>query len=724
VVDNHGLHDGRATVNDGSADVARAAGELAERLPAGLAPLARLAYNYRWSWLRGGSELFESIDPERFALCGENPVRLLQEASNQALRRAAGDSVLLERAAGLEAELNADLDRPGDPSFDARAPVAFLCAEYGVHTSLPVYSGGLGALAGDLLKEASDRAIPMVAIGLMYRKGYFRQRIDGGGWQHEYWLDSDPQRLPAAPVTDERGEPLTITVPIHDVDVVARIWRVDVGRVPLFLLDSDVPENGPLERWITARLYVADEHIRLAQYVLLGVGGVRALRALGIEPSVVHLNEGHAALAALELATEALRAGEPWQPALESGRARTVFTTHTPVPAGNDSYPAQDVQLAIGRLASDASCPVSEVIALGRTNPDDDGQPFGMTQAALRLSRAANAVSRRHGEVAREMWSALWPSRPVEEVPIGYVTNGVHLPTWIGGPMRELLDRHLGPDWLGRAAEPQIWPAVDGISDDELWEVRERQRAELVAFVRERSLADRLARGDSREYVQAAARAFDPRVLTIGFARRVATYKRLELLMRDPEWTMSLLGGDRPVQVVLAGKAHPRDEDAKRSLQGLFGLKQAQIIGKRVVFLDDYDLALAARLVRGCDVWLNLPRPPLEASGTSGMKAAINGSLQLSVLDGWWAEAYDGENGWALPGEVDADHNAQDERDAASLHQVLEHEVLPAFYERDERGLPARWLQRMRASLRTLGPRFCATRMLGEYAGGPYRSGT
>jgi starch phosphorylase len=716
------LHDGKATANDGIADLARAVGELAERLPTGLAPLARLAYNYRWSWLPGAPELFASIDPRRFALCSENPVRLLQEASNEALRSVAADTAVVERAAALEAEVNADLERPADPSFDADAPVAFLCAEYGVHTSLPVYSGGLGALAGDLLKEASDRAIPMVAVGLMYRNGYFRQRIDGGGRQHEYWVDSDPQRLPAALVTDAGGKPLTISVPIYDADVAAQIWRVEVGRVPLFLLDSDVPENGPLERWITARLYVADERTRLAQYVLLGVGGVRALRTLGINPSVLHLNEGHAALAPLELASEAARTGQPWKVALETARARTVFTTHTPVPAGNDSYPAADVELAIGRLVSDLPCSLSDVIALGRTKPNKRRQPFGVTQTALRLSRAANAVSRRHGEVAREMWHAMWRSRQVDNVPIEHITNGVHFPTWAGGPMRELLDRHLGPDWLARAAEPDTWSAVDGISDEELWAVRGRQRAELVSFVRERSLADRLGRGDSREYVQAAARTFDPDVLTIGFARRVATYKRLELLMQDPDWTISLLGGDRPVQVVLAGKAHPRDEDAKRSLQALFRLKHAQIIGKRVVFLDDYDLSLGARLVRGCDVWLNLPRPPLEASGTSGMKAAINGSLQLSVLDGWWAEAYDGENGWALSGEVDPNHKAQDKRDAARLHRLLERDVLPTFYERDERGLPVGWLARMRASLRTLGPRFCATRMLCEYARGPYRS--
>jgi starch phosphorylase len=716
------VQDGRATINDGSSDLARAIGELADRLPAPLAPLARLAYNYRWSWLPGAPELFAAIDPERFKLCLQNPVRLLQETSTEALRRAAADSALVERATVLEAAVRADLERPADPEFAIDGPVAFLCAEYGVHLSLPVYSGGLGALAGDLLKEASDRGLPMVAVGLMYRKGYFRQRIDAGGWQHEYWIDTDPQRLPAALVTDESGKPATVTVPIYDANVVAQIWRVDVGRVPLFLLDTERPENGPLERWITTRLYVADERTRLSQYILLGVGGVRALRALGIEPAVVHLNEGHAALAPLELAGEALRTGESLEEALRAAKSRTVFTTHTPVPAGNDTYPGDEVQHAIGDLAEELSTPVSHVIALGRTNPEDAAQPFGVTQAALRLSRAANAVSRRHGDVAREMWHQLWPDRPLDKVPIGYVTNGAHFPTWVGAPMRELLDRHLGPDWLDRAADREMWSAVNQISDTELWEVRERQRTELVSFIRERSTEDRLARSDSLEYVQAAARAFDPDVLTIGFARRVATYKRLGLLMRDPEWTMRLLGGDRPVQVVLAGKAHPRDDEAKRSVQALFGLKHATVIGERVVFLDDYDLDVGARLVRGCDVWLNLPRPPLEASGTSGMKAAINGALQVSVLDGWWAEAYAGDNGWALPGDVDHDHDAQDARDAGALHSVFDDEVLPAFYERDGGGLPVAWLARVRASLRTLGPRFCATRMLAEYASGPYRS--
>ncbi|MBV9414800.1 MAG: alpha-glucan family phosphorylase, partial [Solirubrobacterales bacterium] len=570
-------------------------------------------------------------------------------------------------------------------------------------------------------KEASDCAVPFVAIGLMYRKGYFRQRIDAGGWQHEYWIDTDPQRLPAALVTVPSERPLTIEVPIYDQKVTAQIWRVDVGRVPLFLLDTDVPENGPVERWITGRLYDSDEDIRLAQYVLLGAGGVRALTALGYAPAVIHLNEGHAALAPVQLAAQELRSGEPFSAGIAAARERTVFTTHTPVPAGNDTYPAEQVEKAVAQLVAQLKISPADVITLGRTNPDDEHEPFGVTQAALRMSRAANGVSRRHGQVAREMWQALWPDLDVEDVPVGHVTNGVHVPTWIGTPMRELLDRHLGAGWMARTADAQTWEGVDRIPDAELWQARCRQREELIHTVRTRSTNERLLRGDVREYVDAALKAFDPEILTIGFARRVATYKRLDLLTRDPEWTTGLLGGDRPVQVVLAGKAHPRDEEAKRVLQRLFGMKQAKIVGERVVFLDDYDLATAAWLVRGCDVWLNVPRPPLEASGTSGMKSVINGGLQLSVLDGWWAEGFDGQNGWALSGAVDEDHQAQDERDINALHRELDEGVLPAFYDRDEHGLPVAWLARIRVSLKTLAPRFSATRMLSEYLSGPYR---
>jgi glycogen phosphorylase len=717
------LLDHATTQYDGQVDILAAAEDLTERIPDALAPLARVAYNYRWSWAPGGPELFRSVDSERFDLCMRNPVRLLQESPARVLKRAAHDRDLVARAQALEAEIAADLERPYQAGpVDPAHPVGFLCAEYGVHVSLPMYSGGLGALAGDLLKEASDQAVPLVAVGLMYRKGYFRQRIDASGWQHEYWIDTDPDRLPAALVTGRDAAPVTVTVPIGDNDVVARIWRVDVGRIPLFLLDTDCADNEPMDRWITGRLYDGDPQTRLAQYSLLGVGGVRALRALGYDPGVLHLNEGHAALAPLELARGYREAdGLSQSDALDRARSRTVFTTHTPVPAGNDSYPAGEIEQAVSRLAGQLGFSTDELLALGHDVGADAQAPFGVTQAALRMSRGANAVSRRHGEVAREMWQSLWPGCPLDEVPISYVTNGVHVPTWIGAPMRELLDRHLPDDWCERAADPEVWAGVDAIGAEELWQTRRRQRSELITFVRARSIADRLVRGDLRGYVDAAARAFDPDVLTIGFARRVATYKRLEILTRDPDWTLRLLDGDRPVQVVLAGKAHPRDEEAKRTLQAVFGLKAARVVGERVVFLDDYDLATGQALVRGCDVWLNLPRPPLEASGTSGMKNVFNGGLQLSVLDGWWAEAYDGANGWAISGEVDSDHHAQDERDAAAFHHLLDEEVLPAFYDRDESGLPDRWIELMRASLRTLGPMFSASRMLAQYVEGPYR---
>src|SRR4051812_22903569 len=686
-----------APVSLGREDIDRAAEALASRVPTPLAPLARAAYNLRWSWTPGGADAFSAVDPQRWELCGENPIRLLTEAPPEALGRAGADAGLVQRAQALEESIRADVARPTEttgPATDER-PVSFFCAEYGVHASLPVYSGGLGALAGDILKESSDRALPLVAVGLMYHQGYFRQRIDGTGWQQEYWLETDPDRLPAALITTGDGTPLTVSVPINGEDVVAQIWRVDIGRIALYLLDAERPENSHLARWTSSQLYVGDPVTRLSQYVLLGVGGMRALRALDIDPGVVHLNEGHAAFVSLELGDS----------------ERTVFTTHTPVPAGNDSYSAAEVVDALAGLDVDADA----LVRSGRTHPDDEHEPVGVTQLALRTSRAANGVSRRHGEVAREMWQAIWPDRAVEDVPIGHVTNGVHVPTWVGGPMRGLLDRHLGDDWLDRASDPATWDPVDSIPDEELWAVRREQRSALVDYVRDRSAADRLSRGEPRDYGEAAAEAFDPDVLTVGFARRLATYKRLTLLISDPARALGLLTGDRPIQIVLAGKAHPRDDDGKRLIQALFAQRGAPEVGRRVIFLHDYDLDMAARLVRGCRGGVNGPRPPMEASGTSGMKSAVNGGLNLSVLDGWWPEAYDGSNGWALSGEPDADHGAQDARDAAELYRLLEDEVVPEFYGRDESGVPRAWLARVRSSLKTIGPGFCAGRMLADY---------
>jgi starch phosphorylase len=691
------------------------AADLAERLPDALAPLARIAYNYRWRWYPGGKEVFRSLDPDRWELCGENPVRLLQEVSGEALGRAAVDRALLDRIASLEDAFAVDLARASVGPVAPERPIAFFCAEFGVHRSLPVYSGGLGVLAGDLLKEASDRALPLVAVGLMYRQGYFRQRLDVSGWQQEYWIDTDPERLPAALVREPDGRALRIAVPIGGREVSAQIWRVAVGRVPLFLLDADVPENGRLERWITSQLYVADPVTRLSQYALLGVGGARALAALGIEPSLVHLNEGHAAFAVLELARREVSRGASVEAALAAARRQTVLTTHTPVAAGNETYPHKVVIDTIGGVLAELGVDPELLMRLGRFHPEDGSEPFGMTTLSLRMSRSANGVSRRHGAVAREMWHGLWPEQSLEAIPITHVTNGVHLPSWVGPTMRGLLDRHLGQDWWRSASDPATWDALDAVPDTELWEARREQRSELVEFVKDRSGIDRLAERQPRAGIEAAARAFDPDALTIGFARRNATYKRIGLLSHDPARTLALLAGSQRVQFVLAGKAHPSDEEAKRVVQDLFRFKDSRQVAEHVVYLHDYDLGMAARLVRGCDLWLNLPRPPFEASGTSGMKVVINGGLNLSTLDGWWAEAYDGTNGWALPGEVDPDYSAQDARDAAALFDLLEHEVLPAFYDRDADGLPRSWLDRIRASIRTLTPAYCAGRMLEDY---------
>jgi starch phosphorylase len=702
----------------GREDTERAASALASRLPWPLGVLGRLAYNYRWSWLPDGPELFRQVDPHRWRMCGSNPVRLLQEASAESLLRAAANDELIARAEAAEQAIIDDLARPPrDEVVGEDHPVAFFCAEYAVHQSLPIYSGGLGALAGDILKEASDLALPFVAVGLMYRRGYFRQRIDVTGWQQEFWVPTDPERTPAVLITTEghKRTPLKITVPIGDQDVVAQIWRVNVGRVPLFLLDTELPENDGVSRWITSRLYDGDTGTRLTQYTLLGVGGIIALRALGIDPGIIHMNEGHAALTALETARGDVKSGASFDEAFARARERTVFTTHTPVPAGNDTYPPEQVRTTLERIVGDSGTDLDHLLRLGRTNPDDGGEPFGVTQLALRSSRAANGVAKRHGIVSRSMWHGMWPDRDVDDVPITHVTNGVHVPSWVGAPMRRLLDRHLGEGWALRSDDPQVFAPIDDIPAAELWDVRNEQRRLLCSFIRDRSVHDRVTRGDTREYAVSAAQAFDPDVLTIGFARRLATYKRLNLLLYDAQRALNLIDSDRPIQVLLAGKAHPKDDEGKKLVQNLFAMRGERGAGSRVVFVEDYDLGVAARLVRGCDVWVNVPRPPLEASGTSGMKSVVNGGLQLSVLDGWWWEAYDGSNGWAMNGDEDADHGAQDHRAAEDLYGLLETQVVPEFHDRDADGIPQAWVARVKRSMRTLIPQFSATRMVKEY---------
>ena len=703
---------------DGTNDLARAVERLARRLPESLHPLAQIAYNYSWSWVPGGRELFRRFGIHRFRLSGENPVRFLRDLSERSLLEAATDDEYLARVEAVAKELDADLARP--PRSDlGDGPVAFLCAEFGVHPSLPVYSGGLGVLAGDMLKEASDQALPFVGVGLFYRRGYLHQRMDRTGWQQEYWVEADPETLPAVRVTDSDGSPLTVTVPVWDGLLSAHVWRTDVGRVPLYLLDAELAENTPLQRWVSTRLYEGNRAIRLAQYALLGVGAVRALSAMSISPALFHLNEGHAALATLAVASEKAAVSghriDDLSAALTRGRDRFVFTTHTPVQAGNETYTREEILSVLGSLADELHFDREAFVGLGRVHPADAGEPSGLTPLSIRAARSTNAVSARHGVVARGMWHEMFPHGPIDRVPIEHVTNAVHLPTWMAPPMRELLSGHFGAGWERHASDPELWAGVDAIPDEELWEVRCEQRRHLVALIRRKVVVDRLARGEDIDFVQDAAIAFDPSFLTIGFARRLATYKRLNLVLHDAARAIALLDHDQPVQFVFAGKAHPLDDSAKAIAKRMFELKRSPGVGNRVVFVEDYDLSVASTLIAGCDVWLNLPRPPLEASGTSGMKAALNGCINLSVLDGWWMEGFDGSNGWAIDGDVDPDEAAQDERDASTLYSLICDEVKPSFYDRDTRGIPNNWLRRVRASMRSLGPKYCATRMLDDY---------
>ena len=704
--------------NDGRSDLDRAIAELAERLPNQLRGLARLAYNYRWCWLNDAAELFRDIDPTQWQRSACNPRWVLESTAPTRLRQLAATKDFVARMEACIGRLDADLQRPAiDGRFSAGRPIAYFCSEFGIHGSLPIYGGGLGILAGDILKAASDLAVPVVGVGLLYHYGYFHQQLDASGWQHEYWTTTDIERLPAALVTRPNGEPLTVQISIRERTVTLQVWRLDIGRVPLYLLDAKRPENHPSDRWISARLYVGDRQTRLAQYAALGIAGVRALDELGIQPALVHLNEGHAALSGLErLRCRLNEEHQAFAPALSWLRAQTVFTTHTPVPAGNEAYTCEEVKPVLTAFIEELGLPERDFFDLGRVIPGSEDEPLNLTALALRLSGKANGVSRRHGEVARAMWSPLWPERVVEDVPITHVTNGVHTFTWMAAEMQALLDRHLAADWRQRVDDPALWDAIADVPDAELWAVRCHLRRALVDDLRERSMLDRLSRGESLDYVESAARVFDPGVLTIGFARRVATYKRLYLLARRPEeGLLRVLGDDRPpIQVVIAGKAHPQDNVAKETLRDTFQQKRQIQVARRVVFLQDYDLQIAPCLVAGVDLWLNLPRPPLEASGTSGMKVTLNGGLNLSVLDGWWAEAFDGGNGWAIA-SPEGDPFVQDDHDAAQLFKLLEEEVIPSFYDRDANGIPTRWLQRIKSAMRTLIPRFSAERMLREY---------
>jgi starch phosphorylase len=682
-----------------------------------------LARNLWWSWDADTASLFRELDPVRWRELDHNPVALLADISLDELERRASRLVLHSRLnyayRRMQEYLNSSKTWGRTHAGVLRArPVAYFSAEFGLHESIPIYSGGLGVLAGDHIKSASDLGIPLVGIGLFYDQGYFRQRLDQGGWQHEEYLDVDVKQLPLELAIGPDNRPVTVKIETRNGPILARVWKAAVGRSTLLLLDSDVEGNAPEDRDLTARLYGGDNRARIRQELLLGVGGMRALHALNIHPGVLHLNEGHSAFAGLELIRQRMETeGLPFDEARRRVARLSVFTTHTPVPAGHDRFSGPLIEEHLGPLRDALGITHDRLMALGRVNPNDHGEEFCMTVLALKNSRRANAVSSLHGQVSRAMWTGLWPGRSEEEIPIGHITNGVHVPSWLAPQMRQLYDRHLGPDWIRQSGAPGAWENIEGVDDGELWETHQVLKARMVAFVRQRAIRQAERRGESKEMAARLGRALGLDALTIGFARRFATYKRADLVFHDPDRLAALVNDPQfPVQLVFAGKAHPRDEPGKQVLRRIAELTRDPQFAGKVVFVEDYDINLGRHLVQGVDVWLNTPRRPLEASGTSGQKVVLNGGLNLSVLDGWWAEAYDGTNGFAVGlGETHTATDIHDRADAEALHRVLTDEVVPLYYQRDHDGLPSAWIARMKSAIRTLGWRFNADRMVMDY---------
>jgi starch phosphorylase len=596
--------------------------------------------------------------------------------------------------------------------------VAYFSAEFGLHVSIPEYSGGLGILAGDHIKSASDLAIPLVGIGLFYGQGYFRQYLDRNCWQHEEYLHTDVNQLPMEPAIGTNGEPVMVQIETRGDCLRAKVWRMKVGRCDLLLLDSNVEGNAPEDRELTSRLYGGDGRIRIRQELLLGIGGYRALKAMGITPGVLHLNEGHSGFAVLEAISSRMRdEGLGFDQAASRVSREVVFTTHTPVPAGHDRFNASLIEEHLGPLRDRLGLSHERLMALGRENPGNHQEEFCMTVLGLKLSRRANAVSALHGEVSRAMWTSLYPDKTEDTVPIGHITNGVHVPTWLAPQMSRLYDRHLGTGWHERSAEARIWEGIDSVDDGELWETHLSLKSRLLEFVRHRAVEQAKHRGETGETLRRLGSVMSPDALTIGFARRFATYKRANLILSDIERLASMVNDpQRPVQFVFAGKAHPRDEPGKLVLQQVAELMRNHQFADKLVFVEDYDMNVGRYFVQGVDVWLNNPRRPLEASGTSGQKVVLNGGLNLSVLDGWWAEAYDGLNGFAIgTGRTHSNPDVHDIRDGEDLYQVLRDEVIPLFYQRDRDGLPRGWIKRMKRTIRTLGWRFNADRMVMDY---------
>jgi starch phosphorylase len=682
-----------------------------------------LARNLWWSWDPNCSSLFLDLDPARWSILNHNPVALLNEIPLAKLETRAAELMLHSRVnyayrrmlEYLEADRTWGAQRAG---VLRPHPVAYFSAEFGLHESLPVYSGGLGVLAGDHIKSASDLDIPLVGIGLFYGQGYFRQRLDIGGWQREEYLKTDVNQMPMEVAIGKDGRPVVVEIETRSGRIRAKVWRVKVGRRDLLLLDSDVEGNAPEDRQLTSRLYGGDLRIRIRQELLLGVGGLRALKALGISPGVLHLNEGHSAFAVLEAVRMRMEEeGISFEAAIPRISREVVFTTHTPVPAGHDRFDAALVEEHIGPLREALRLSQDSLLGLGRENPNNAEELFCMTVLALRLSRRANAVSALHAEVSRAMWTKLFRNKLEDDVPIGHITNGVHVPSWLAPQMFRLYDRHLGTNWNQQGSEAKTWLGIENVDDGELWETHLNLKSQLIEFVRRRAVDQAERRGEAQEVLQRLERVLSPDALTIGFARRFATYKRANLILTDIERLASMVNDpNRPVQFVFAGKAHPLDEPGKRVLQQIAELMRDPKFRDKFVFVEDYDINVGRHFVQGVDVWLNNPRRPLEASGTSGQKVVLNGGLNLSILDGWWAEAFDGMNGFAIgTGRTHSSLSVHDARDGEDLLRTLREEVIPLYYQRDRDGLPRGWIKRMKRTIRTLGWRFNADRMVMDY---------
>ena len=692
-------------------------------LPPELEVLRRLAYNLCFSWKDEIRALFQRIDPGLWVDCGRNPVLMLGLVSQDRLNELSRDHGFLAQLEQVGRDFDRYLSQPriraGDYSPEVPFQVAYFSAEFGLTECLPIYSGGMGVLSGDHLKSASDLNLPLVGLGLLYQEGYFSQYLTSDGWQMERYQQNDFANMPVSPVHSAKGKPLTVSVDLKGTPVQIAIWRIDVGRVPLYLLDTNVEANPPEFRQTSAQLYGGDREMRLRQEIVLGIGGIRALKALGIEPTVIHINEGHSAFSALERINVLRKEkGLSFDAAREIILANTVFTTHTPVPAGNDTFDPELIRAYFEDYVKELGISFRVLLGYGRLDFRDDTEPFGMSTLALRLSAHSNGVSRLHGRTSKELWKKVWHHHPVEDVPIDYVTNGIHVPTWISGDMAVLFDRYLGADWAEDPDNERIFEQVEKVTNAELWRTHERCREYLVGFTRRRLAEQLTSRGASMTDVQAASEVLSPDALTIGFARRFATYKRATLLFRDPDRLDHILNHPkRPVQIIIAGKAHPQDNDGKEFIQYIVHITRQERFRRRVVFLEDYNTYVAKRLVSGSDLWLNTPRRPLEACGTSGMKALANGSLNLSVLDGWWDEAYQPDIGWALGhGEVYQNHEAQDDIESRELYALLEEQVVSLFYQRGSDGIPGGWVDKMRAGLQRLVPFFNSHRMVQDYA--------